>query len=36
MADAQNKGVKILIEGAQALMLDVNFGTYPFVCSPLT
>lgn len=31
MADAQAKGVKILVEGAQALMLDLNFGTYPFV-----
>jgi len=36
MADAQNKGVKILIEGAQALMLDINFGTYPFVTSSNT
>ncbi|KAI1252657.1 hypothetical protein MGN70_004860 [Eutypa lata] len=36
IADAQKKGTKILVEGAQALMLDINFGTYPFVTSSNT
>ena len=28
-----NKGSKILFEGAQGTMLDIDFGTYPFVTS---
>ncbi|KAL5594733.1 hypothetical protein BROUX41_001647 [Berkeleyomyces rouxiae] len=36
VTDAQKKGVKMLVEGAQALMLDVNFGTYPYVTSSNT
>ncbi|KAI8206864.1 Adenylosuccinate synthetase [Colletotrichum sp. SAR 10_66] len=36
MADAQAKNTKILVEGAQAVMLDLNFGTYPFVTSSNT
>jgi len=28
-----NKGVKILVEGANASMLDIDFGTYPYVTS---
>lgn len=31
--EAIAKGKKILIEGAQGTMLDVDFGTYPFVTS---
>jgi len=31
-----NKGDKILAEGAQGSMLDVDFGTYPFVTSSNT
>ncbi len=31
--DAQNTGKKILFEGAQGMMLDVDHGTYPFVTS---
>lgn len=31
--DWANKGEKILIEGANATLLDVDFGTYPFVTS---
>lgn len=27
---------KILVEGANALMLDIDFGTYPFVTSSST
>ncbi len=30
---AQEKGEKILFEGAQGTMLDVDFGTYPYVTS---
>lgn len=29
----RNEGKKILIEGAQGVLLDVNHGTYPFVTS---
>ncbi|KAF6808170.1 adenylosuccinate synthetase [Colletotrichum sojae] len=36
MDEAQKANNKILIEGAQAVMLDVNFGTYPFVTSSNT
>jgi len=31
--DAERRGERILIEGAQAVMLDVDFGTYPYVTS---
>ncbi len=30
---AQDEGKQILLEGAQAVMLDLDFGTYPFVTS---
>ncbi|KDN69375.1 putative adenylosuccinate synthetase [Colletotrichum sublineola] len=36
IADAQKNGNKILVEGAQAVMLDLNFGTYPYVTSSNT
>jgi adenylosuccinate synthase len=31
--DAYEAGKRILVEGANATMLDVDFGTYPFVTS---
>ncbi len=31
--EAYNEGKKILFEGAQATLLDIDFGTYPFVTS---
>ena len=31
--DAYDSGKKILIEGANATMLDIDFGTYPYVTS---
>lgn len=31
-----NEGIKILAEGAQGSMLDIDFGTYPFVTSSNT
>lgn len=31
--DAYNSGKKILMEGAQGTLLDIDFGTYPFVTS---
>lgn len=34
--DAIAKGKKILAEGAQGTMLDIDFGTYPFVTSSNT
>jgi len=34
--DALAKGKRFLVEGAQATMLDVGFGTYPFVTSSHT
>lgn len=34
--DAIKQGKKILAEGAQGTMLDVDFGTYPFVTSSST
>lgn len=34
--DAQDKNAAILIEGANALMLDVDYGTYPYVTSSNT
>ncbi len=30
------EGKKVLVEGANALMLDIDFGTYPFVTSSST
>jgi len=34
--EAEEGDLKILLEGAQGTMLDVNFGTYPFVTSSST
>lgn len=34
--EAQRKGKKILLEGAQGSMLDLDHGTYPFVTSSTT
>jgi len=34
--DAQSKNIPILVEGANALLLDLDFGTYPFVTSSNT
>lgn len=31
--DAYNQGKKILFEGAQGALLDIDFGTYPYVTS---
>ncbi len=31
--DGRREGKQILFEGAQAAMLDINYGTYPFVTS---
>ena len=36
LRDAQRRNRKILFEGAQGLMLDVDHGTYPFVTSSHT
>ena len=36
LALAKGKGERILFEGAQAVMLDVDHGTYPFVTSSNT
>lgn len=36
MHDALAKKKKILVEGANALMLDIDFGTYPYVTSSNT
>ncbi|KAL9604939.1 MAG: hypothetical protein Q9219_000127 [cf. Caloplaca sp. 3 TL-2023] len=36
MADVQEKNMNILVEGANALMLDIDHGTYPFVTSSAT
>ena len=36
LRDAQRRGHKILFEGAQGLMLDVDHGTYPYVTSSHT
>jgi len=33
LADAVRAGRSILLEGAQGTMLDINFGTYPYVTS---
>lgn len=34
--DALNEGKRVLAEGAQGAMLDIDFGTYPFVTSSNT
>ena len=34
--EVQKKGYKILAEGAQGSLLDIDFGTYPFVTSSTT
>lgn len=34
--DLANKGKKVLAEGAQGTMLDIDFGSYPFVTSSNT
>ncbi|KAK3381057.1 Adenylosuccinate synthetase [Podospora didyma] len=36
MKNAQDLNYKILIEGANALMLDIDYGTYPYVTSSNT
>lgn len=36
MHNAMKANKKILVEGANALMLDIDFGTYPFVTSSAT
>jgi adenylosuccinate synthase len=36
LASARKTGARILFEGAQAVMLDVDHGTYPFVTSSNT
>lgn len=36
MADAQKQNARILVEGANALMLDIDYGTYPYVTSSST
>ncbi|TXC11338.1 hypothetical protein FocTR4_00006894 [Fusarium oxysporum f. sp. cubense] len=36
MRSAQESNMKIVIEGANALMLDVDYGSYPFVTSSST
>jgi adenylosuccinate synthase len=33
MRDAKNRGLNMVVEGAQAAMLDNTYGTYPFVTS---
>lgn len=33
MHESMNSGAKILVEGANASMLDIDFGTYPYVTS---
>ena len=33
---ALSDGKKVLVEGANALMLDIDFGTYPYVTSSST
>ena len=36
LSEAKKKGKKILFEGAQGILLDVDHGTYPFVTSSNT
>ncbi|KAI9830037.1 MAG: hypothetical protein M1819_005867 [Sarea resinae] len=34
--DAQSKNLPLLVEGANAILLDIDYGTYPFVTSSNT
>ncbi|MDJ0278337.1 adenylosuccinate synthase [Sphingomonas sp. 2R-10] len=36
LADARSRGKRILFEGAQGVLLDIDHGTYPFVTSSNT
>jgi adenylosuccinate synthase len=36
LAEARKKGSRVLFEGAQGVLLDVDMGTYPFVTSSQT
>ena len=36
ICEKQEQGKRIMVEGANALMLDIDFGTYPFVTSSNT
>lgn len=36
MSKAQAENKRILVEGANALMLDIDYGTYPYVTSSNT
>ena len=36
MTNAKQQNLKILVEGANALMLDLDYGTYPYVTSSNT
>jgi adenylosuccinate synthase len=36
LSDARKAGKRILFEGAQGVMLDIDHGTYPFVTSSNT
>jgi adenylosuccinate synthase len=36
LADARRAGKRILFEGAQGALLDIDFGTYPYVTSSTT
>jgi adenylosuccinate synthase len=36
LKSAKSKPCKVLVEGANALMLDIDYGTYPFVTSSST
>ena len=36
LAQAKKEGKKVLAEGAQGSLLDIDFGTYPFVTSSNT
>ncbi len=36
LSEARRKGARILFEGAQGALLDVDFGTYPYVTSSNT
>ncbi|OAA80186.1 adenylosuccinate synthetase [Akanthomyces lecanii RCEF 1005] len=36
MAKAKERGANIVVEGSQAILLDVDYGTYPYVTSSST
>ena len=36
LTEARRAGKRILFEGAQGALLDIDFGTYPFVTSSNT